>query len=49
MDFCVSVDKNQFTDHDTPDTINGFRDSILVSKMHDCYCTILLMYDTQTF
>ena len=32
--------KNQFIDHDTPDTINGFRDSVLVCKMHDCYCTI---------
>ena len=28
----------QFTDHDTPDTINVFRDSALVCKMHDCYC-----------
>ena len=27
-------------DHHTPDTINGFRDSILVCKMHDSYCTI---------
>ena len=39
-DFCVSVDKTNFTDHHTPDTINGFRDSVLFCKMHVCYCTI---------
>ena len=39
-DFCVSVGKTNFTDYHTPDTINGFRDSVLVCKMHDCYCTI---------
>ena len=38
-DFCVSVWKSNFTDHRTPDTINGFRDSVLVCKMHDCYFT----------
>ena len=38
-DFCVSVAKTSFTDHHTPDTINGFMDSVLVCKMHDCYCT----------
>ena len=37
-DFCVSVCKTNFTDHHTPDTIHGFRDSVLVCKMHDCYC-----------
>ena len=39
-DFCVSVRKTNFTDHRTPDIIHGFRDSVLVCKMHDCYCTI---------
>ena len=39
-DFCFSVGKTNFIDHHTPDTINGFRDSVLVCKMHDCYCTI---------
>ena len=39
-DFCVSVSKTNFTDHHTPGTINGFRDSVLVCKIHDCYCTI---------
>ena len=39
-DFCVSVCKTNFTDHRTPDTIHGCRDSVLVCKMHDCYCTI---------
>ena len=38
--FCVSVCKTNFTDHHTPDTINGFRDSVLVCKMHNCYCAI---------
>ena len=38
--FCVSVGKTNFTGYHTPDTINGFRDSILVCKMHDCHCTI---------
>ena len=36
----VSVGKTNFTDHHTPDTIKGFRDSVPVCKMHDCYCTI---------
>ena len=39
-DFCVSVFKTNFTDHHTPDTIHSFRDSVLVCKMHECYCTI---------
>ena len=39
-DFCVSVGKTNFTGHHTPDSINGFRDSVLVYKMHDSYCTI---------
>ena len=39
-DFCVSVVKTNFADHHTPDTINGFRDSFLVCKMHNFYCTI---------
>ena len=38
--FCVSNGKTNFTDHDTPDTLSGLRDSVLVYKMHDCYCTI---------
>ena len=38
--FCGSVGKTNFTEHDIPDTINGFRDSVLVCKMHDCYCTL---------
>ena len=32
--------RKYFTDHDTPYTIDGFRDSILVCKIHDCYCRI---------
>ena len=32
-DFCVSFDKTHFTERDTPDTINGFRDSVLVCKI----------------
>ena len=39
-DFCVLVGKTDFTDRDTPDTINGFRDSFLFCKMHSYYCTI---------
>ena len=39
-DFCVSVCKSNVTDHHTTDTINGFRNSVLACKMHDCYCTI---------
>ena len=39
-DFCISVCKTNFTDHYTPDTIQRFRDSVLVCKMHSCYCTI---------
>ena len=35
-DFCVSIGKNNFTDHHTTDTIKGFSDSFLVCKMHDC-------------
>ena len=38
-DFCVSVRKSNFTDHHTPYTINGFKGSNLVCKMHDWYCT----------
>ena len=34
-DFCVAVVKTNFTDHGTPNTINGFRDSVLVCKMND--------------
>ena len=30
--FCVSVYKTNFTDHRTPDTIDGFRDSVLACK-----------------
>ena len=39
-DICVSVGKTNFTDHHTPDTINDFRYSVLVCKMHDYYCTV---------
>ena len=39
-DFCVLISKTNFTDHHTPHTIHGFRDSVLVCNMHDCYCTI---------
>ena len=39
-DFCVSVCKTIFTDHHILDTIRGFRDSVLVCKMKDCYITI---------
>ena len=38
-DFCVSIGKTNFKDHHTPDKIHGFRDLVLVSAMHDCYCT----------
>ena len=37
--FAFQFVKTNFTDHDTPDTTHGFRDSVLVCKMHDCYCT----------
>ena len=40
-DFFVSIGKTNFTDHHTPDTINGFRHSVLVCKM--------LLYDMQKF
>ena len=36
-DFCVSDWKTNLTDHHTPDTIDGFRDSVLVCKIYDCY------------
>ena len=35
--FCVSVCKTNFTGHQTTDTINGFRDSVLVFKIQHCY------------
>ena len=38
--FRVSVCKTNFTDHHTPDTINGYRDSVLVCTMQDRYFTI---------
>ena len=38
--FCVSFFKTDFTDHHTPDTINGCWDSVLVCKILDGYCTI---------
>ena len=38
--FWVSIGKTNFTDHRTPYTINDVKDSVLVCKMHDCYCTI---------
>ena len=38
--FCVSVCKTNFTDHHTPDTIHCLKDSVLVCKMHECYCAI---------
>ena len=36
-DFCILVCKTNFTDQHQPNTIHGFRDSILGCKMHDCY------------
>ena len=30
--------KKYFTDHYTPNAIDGFGDSVLVCKMHDYYC-----------
>ena len=39
-DFCVSVGKTNFTDRHTPGKLNGFRDSVVVCKMRDCYCKI---------
>ena len=33
--FCVSVCKTNFIDHHTPNTIHGFRGSILVCEMQD--------------
>ena len=48
--FCVSVCKTNFTDHHTPNIMNGFRDSVLVCKMHDRYkCHKMLLHDTQKF
>ena len=35
-DLCVSVCKTNFRDHQTPYTIQGFTDSLLVCKIHDC-------------
>ena len=35
-DLCVSVCKTNFRDHHTPNTIQGFTDSLLVCKMYDC-------------
>ena len=32
--------KKYFTDHYTPNAIDGFGDSVLVCKMHDYYCRI---------
>ena len=29
-----------FTDHHTPDAMSGYRDAVLVCKMHDCYSTM---------
>ena len=44
MDACksvifVSIGKANFTDHHTY-TVKGFKDSVLVCKIHDCYCTV---------
>ena len=39
-DFCISVCKTNFKDHHTPYNIHGFRDLVLVCKMHVCYSTI---------
>ena len=39
-DFCVSVCKTNLSDHYAHDTIHGFRDSVLVCKMHNYFCTI---------
>ena len=38
--FAFQFVKTSLTDHHTPDTVHGFRDSVLVCKIHDCYCTI---------
>ena len=43
--FCVSVCKTNFIDHHTPDTIDGFRDSVLVCKMYDYYCMIRKIFE----
>ena len=48
-DFCVLVCKTSFADHNTPDTIHGFRDSALISKMHDCYFTQKFIEDFYSF
>ena len=33
---CIFICKTNFTDHDIPNTINHFSDSVLVCKLHDC-------------
>ena len=38
--FAFQCVKTSLTEHQTPDTVHGFRDSVLVCKIHDCYCTI---------
>ena len=32
--------KKHFTEHEIPNTIQDFGDSVLVYKMHNCYCRI---------
>ena len=32
--------RKYFTDHHLPCTIHGFGESVLVCKIHDCYCRI---------
>ena len=32
--------RKYFTDHHIPYTTHGFGDSVLVGKIHDCYCRI---------
>ena len=34
------VGKISFADHDATDAVDGFGDSVLVCKIHDCYFTI---------
>ena len=39
-DLCISVCKTDFTDHHTPDTTHGLRDSVQACRIQDCYSTI---------
>ena len=37
--------KKHFTDHDLANTIYDFGDSVVVCKMHDCYCRIFKNFE----